>query len=150
MRKIKFRAWEKNLEEMIKVDDIQFRDDEVKYMDWIKMIPKKEQPIMINTKTAWRTVWEDVELMQYTWLKDKNWKEIYEWDIVKWSDWEWEWTWNPRIAKVEFNPELSFFAINVNKKEWWHKFWFSNFIYSNTEKHLEIIWNIYENSELLS
>lgn len=57
MREIKFRAWEKNLEEMIPVYDINF---------------KKR---MINTDSPWR-FFDEIELMQYTGLKDKNSKEI--------------------------------------------------------------------------
>jgi uncharacterized phage protein (TIGR01671 family) len=60
-REIKFRAW--NGEEMISPDYIT-RDG---YGYW------KENSILTTSK----------ELMQYTGLKDKNGKEIYEGDIVK-------------------------------------------------------------------
>jgi len=90
---------------------------------------------------------EGTPLMQYTGLKDKNGKEIYEGDLVKWSDGEYKHPSNPRIAEVRFDPELSFFAFNVDSG---HKFGYSNFMYSDTEKHLEIIGNIYENPELLT
>jgi hypothetical protein len=62
MREIKFRAWEKSLKQMIPVDNIDFE--------------KK----MINTETAWR-MFDEIQLMQYTGLKDKDGKEIYEGDI---------------------------------------------------------------------
>jgi uncharacterized phage protein (TIGR01671 family) len=67
MRQIKFRAWEKNLEEIIPVHDIDFE--------------KK----MINTNSAWR-IFDEVELMQWTGLKDINGKEIFESDLVEFID----------------------------------------------------------------
>ncbi|USK56539.1 YopX family protein [Cytobacillus solani] len=64
MREIKFRAWEKNLKEIIPVDNIDF------------------EKRMINTNSAWR-LFDEVELMQYTGLKDNNEKEIYEKDVCE-------------------------------------------------------------------
>ena len=122
----------------------------IKFRAWLKEKKEFYDLDITDSSSVWvLNINYDYVLNQYTWLKDKNGKEIYEGDIVTWSDWDWEWPSNPRIAKVEFTPELSFFAINVCTEEWWHKFWFSNFIYQDTENNLEIIGNIYENPELL-
>ncbi len=56
MREIKFRAWDKNNNLMVYVDD----------NHWAKTVAK-----MIGS-------FEDEDLMQYTGLKDKKGKEIYE------------------------------------------------------------------------
>jgi uncharacterized phage protein (TIGR01671 family) len=64
MRNIKFRAWEKNLKEIIPVNNIDFASR------------------MINTGSAWR-LFDEIELMQYTGLNDKNGNKIYEGDIVR-------------------------------------------------------------------
>lgn len=102
---------------------------------------------------------EGIHVMQYTGLKDMHGKEIYEGDIVTWSDGEYKHYSNPRIAVVEFNPELSFYAVNVvehsgtckytKRDNHGHKFGYSNFAYANTENHLEVAGNIYENRNLL-
>lgn len=78
MREIKFRAWEKNLKEMIPINSINFKSHTV------------------NIESAWRFL-DEIELMQYTGLKDKNGVEIYEGDIARYHT-----TWNETLGIVKF------------------------------------------------
>lgn len=80
---------------------------------------------------------ENVEIMQYTWLKDKNWKEIYEWDIVKWF-----YNYSVEIKKAVVWFRIGRFEINSFRCIPLHEFLLWH------ETKLEIIGNIYENPEL--
>ena len=100
----------------------------------------------------------DIEdtLMQYTGLKDKNGVEIYEGDFVKWGHLPNRTECWHRVAKVEMFPSLQFNILHYidsktleKKKGNKHIFGFSNFIYKDTHNSLEVIGNIYENSNLL-
>lgn len=68
MRDIKFRAWHKKEKYIEPVDDLQMFNEDLNIG-----IPSKDYFLGK----------EDVILMQYTGLHDKNGKEIYEGDIVK-------------------------------------------------------------------
>lgn len=77
-------------------------------------------------------VGEDIEVMQYTGLKDKNGKEIYEGDIVKWT--------HPSF--VELKKEYKILHIHdirgADKLEM-----------DAANGWLEVIGNVYENPNLL-
>lgn len=130
-REIKFRAWDKKRGKM------RFGDDNLQ--------------IALNGDLWWQFGQEtsriesryqdDFVLMQYTGLKDKNGKEIYEGDILRNVD-------NPLVDKLPFEVKW-----NEYYGAW---FWWSllgeagtDHLYQNIAKNCEVIGNIYQNPELL-
>ncbi len=115
MREIKFRAWDKVAEKM------RLSFNPVCHGEWD-----------IFSFSDLITTWErgTYELMQYTGLKDKNGKEIYEGDIVR-EDIE------ERTYQVVFSNG-GFMGESKDNK-----------ILFFGDGHVEVIGNIYENPELL-
>ena len=84
---------------------------------------------------------DEIELMQYTGLKDKNGKEIYEGDIVKFRFKDDREEFPDLIGYIEYQTTFTAFIIMSNQ---------GSFKIDITEiKFIEVIGNIYKNPELL-
>lgn len=131
MREIKFRAWDN-------VNNKMFND-------------------CFSLKSHGSTIWnkfekeasEDLMWMQFTGLKDKNGKEIYEGDIVQqlFPNFEWDELDNPKVAR--WVNKIS--EIEYRNHGFWVKDedfgWEGESLWNWT--NLEIVGNIYENPEFL-
>lgn len=122
MREIKFKAWVKELNEIREVEYINFLKKMISYPN------KFCKEYYLNAD------FDEIELMQYTGLKDEYGDEIYEGDIV---------TLHNSRYKVIFNMEQARFVLRNDKFEM--EIPFTN----NNNERMEIIGNIYENPELI-
>lgn len=81
MREIKFRAWDTKCKKMYEVLDIYWMGGEIE--DIVVFNPVDGEKNKELTPSEY-------DLMQYTGLKDKNGKEIYESDLVIWDGGQYE------------------------------------------------------------
>ena len=129
-RKIKFRAWHK--EKRIMVYD---NEDET-YGYWDGCCNSNVGMVNTILNSKW---YEEYIFMQYTGLHDKNGKEIYEGDILKFSEVD--------TAIVEWNEKYSYFMVKPIQD-----YYFDSDVLGHALEYndnVEIIGNVYENSDLL-
>ena len=138
-REIKFRAWDKCFSKMI----YEFTEDGYH-------VDMQEGCLAVGSYDG-NYDWFELELMQYTGLKDKNGKDIYEGDIVHISK-------DGQVWSVEYDEtEARFIVYNqLNSNRSFDFDYYQEYpdcpiveICTANVFYPEVIGNIYENSELL-
>ena len=138
-REIKFRVWDSTRNKIWYIGSTNGFENYTFALDFMKGWQ------VIRCKRVYASSeWSGDILMQFTGLRDRNGKEIYEGDIVKWSN---------RIYSVDLHNQTERYRCGVfavefqnggfgNKcgEEFYHFFCYQN---------REVIGNIFENPELL-
>ena len=124
MREIKFRAWHKEEKIMGEVLGIDILHKEIFFSNE-------------DSDCYEHTDFKDIELMQYTGLKDKNNKEIYEGDIVKLRA-------NHGIGVIKYYDEWGAFVVEYIKPRPLAVLGMNYY-----KEDIEVLGNIYENPKLL-
>ena len=136
-REIKFRVF---------IDyKIFYQDKHDEYGDNLTSIDICKKTITItgfhNCENVYRFEDEKVKLMQYTGIKDKNGKEIYEGDIIKYK-----FPYNRRLKHISpvfyMESQASYGVLDIYKNE-------IPLYKISTNNYFEVIGNIYENKNLL-
>jgi len=137
VREIKFRAWDKTNRRMLPVNDINWVEGNARYnIDFITVWDDE-----LNTGYTLDTHDNDFELMQYTGLKDKNGKEIYEGDILNYPKHKGYYLIKWICDGAEEVSDCGF-ACERDKPSY-------NYMLPSVWKRMEVIGNVHQNPELL-
>jgi uncharacterized phage protein (TIGR01671 family) len=129
MREIKFRAWDEEKHAMVPDAEIYFEKYTL-FSEDMNGMTKSKQSIDFR-KDFIASLQFKFRLMQFTGLRDKNGKEVYEGDLVKVKD-----------SDIFGDQEY------VQRVEIVNGFWKPTMMFINGNE-AEVIGNIYENTDLL-
>lgn len=130
MREIKFRAWDRERKQIGAVDQMTCSPT---LAGWRPHPDNKNWSIHLVDG-------ENADFMQYTGLKDKTGKEIYEGDIVRHIS-----GWSPYISEVFWDEKAYMYKYKMPGGSDPIYYW----MHHDKSQH-EVIGNIYENGELLN
>ncbi|KKB72465.1 YopX family protein [Bacillus sp. TH008] len=158
MREIKFRAWSNKYQHMFRVREItqdrngythgtideEFENEFEPEFDtpfaWVGRVDFTKSPDGEQSGLFQDPDEEPFYLMQYTGLKDKNRKEIYEGDVVKFKSVYYE----NKIMKavVKFKDSLGAFVFDMGDDQ-------GTWIMNASMREIEVIGDVYRNPDLL-
>lgn len=140
MREIKFRGYSKEYKTMFDYDYIKKASDAmVKICQ--KFIDDNEiDSIPISTGLFIPTDDKDMVLMQYTGLKDKNGKEIYEGDVI---------IKRPLLITGEYSNSGFAGVVKFDECSFWVENKNTTYLLWLDYEEAEVLGNIYENKDLL-
>ena len=143
MRNLKFRAWDNGMEMMVYQGDdeiyICFDGEKWKLLDYYGTHWETDEHGMNEIEQPWEV--ENIEIMQWTGLKDKNGVEIYEGDFLMAGD--------AYLGVIKYHSTRAQF-IGKNIGETFQEDEYDTLYTKNGRfNSAKVIGNIYENPELL-
>jgi len=131
MRKIKFRVWDKKEKKMY--------------------LAKEAGKYIVISGGRWQGINKDFILMQYTGLKDKNGKEIYEGDLLRETHPNLPWAKKGQmLLECLWDEKYAGFYLISRRVIGDEMEVGTRWAVKAQNKHAEVIGNIYENPELLA
>lgn len=144
-RVIKYRAWDKDEKFMLSWDML--RKQNLNYNQDFKGCKNRDSYGSVGISDIW--IDDDLEIMEYTGLHDKDGREIYEGDIVEYTKRKGRQPVGARhvVRHTSYwendiyhrNPQYSGFGVSVDY----------SLTYSFSQSGIRVIGNIHENPELL-